>query len=123
MHRMNCILLDGSLCFDSRRFFASFVGIGLPLRLISELGPSAIIHRNTYFIAYYDESGRQMRCDKIVYGDLILSHTYEYYASGSLKSASIRSDDDDGGVIFFDEHGKRLAPEWRCNENIATCNE
>ncbi len=123
MHRMNCILLDGSLCFDSRRFFASFVGIGLPLRLISELEPSAIIHRNTYFVAYYDESGRQIRCDKMVYGDRILSHIYEYYAGGFLKSASIRSDDDDGGVIFFDEHGKRLAPEWRRNENIATCNE
>ena len=124
MNRMNCILLDGSLCFDSRRFFASFVGIGLPLRLISELEPSAIIHRNTYFIAYYNEAGRLTRCDKMVYGNRILSHVYEYHASGFLKSASIRSgDDDDGGVIFFDENGKRLAPEWRRNENIATCNE
>ena len=124
MNVMNCILLDRSLCFDSRRFFASFVGIGLPLRLISELEPSAIIHRNTYFVAYYDDVGRLTRCDKMVYGDRILSHAYEYYASGFLKSASIRSDDgDDGGVIFFDENGKRLAPEWRRNENIATCNE
>ena len=124
MNRMNCILLDRSLCFDSRRFFASFVGIGLPLRLISELEPSALIHRNTYFVAYYDEVGRLTRCDKMAYGDRILSHAYEYYASGCLKSASIRSDDDDdGGVIFFDENGKRRAPEWRRNENIATCNE
>ncbi len=124
MSRMNCILLDGSLCFDSRRLFASFVGIGLPLRLISELELSAIIHRNTYFIAYSDEFGRLIRCDKMVYGDRILSHVYEYHASGFLKSASIRSDDDDDGrVIFFDENGKRLAPEWRRNANTATCNE
>jgi antitoxin component YwqK of YwqJK toxin-antitoxin module len=60
----------------------------------------------------------------MVYGGRILFHIYEYYASGFLKSASIRSDDDDdGGVIFFDENGKRLAPEWGRNENIATCNE
>ncbi len=124
MNRMNCILLDGSLCFDSRRFFGSFVGIGLPLRLISELEPSAIIHRNTYFVAYYDDIGRLTRCDKMVYGDRILSHYYEYHATGFLKSASIRSDDDDdAGVIFFDETGKRLAPAWRRIENIATCNE
>ena len=64
-----------------------------------------------------------MRCDKMVYGDRILFHIYEYYAGGFLKSASIRSDNDDEGVIFFDEHGKRLAPEARRNENIATCNE
>ncbi len=121
---MNCILLDGSLCFYNRRFFASFVGIGLPLRLISELEPSAIIHRNTYFIAYYDDVGRLTRCDKMVYGDRILSHVYEYYVSGLLKSAGVRSDDDDdGGVIFYDENGERLAPEWRRNENITTCNE
>ena len=121
MNRMNCTLLDGSLCFDSRQFFASFVGIGLPLRLISELEPSAIIHRNTYFVAYYDEAGRQTRCDKMVYGDRMLSHLYEYYPSGLLKSASIRSDeDDDGGVIFFDENGMPLAPERRRNENMAT---
>ena len=121
MNRMNCILLDGSLCFDSRRLFASFVGIGLPLRLISELEPSAIIHRNTYFVAYYDEIGRLTRCDKMVYGDRILSHLYEYHASGFLKSASIRSDDDDGGgVIFFDENGEPLAQKRRRNEKIAT---
>ena len=114
MNKMNCILLDGSLCFDKRRFFASFVGIGLPLRLISELETSAIIHRNTYFIAYYDETGRLTRCDKMVYGDRILSHLYEYHANGFLKSASVRSDDDDeGGEIFFDENGKPLAPERR----------
>jgi len=124
MKRVNCILLDGSLCFDSRRFFASFVGIYLPLRLRSELEPSAIIHSNTYFIAYYDDIGRLTRCDKMVYGDRILSHVYEYYASGLLKSAGVRSDDDDdGGVIFYDENGERLAPEWRRNENIATRNE
>ena len=121
MNRMSCILLDGSLCFDSRRFFASFVGIGLPLRLISELERSAIIHRNTYFIAYYDEIGRLTRCDKMVYGDRILSHVYEYHASGFLKSASIRLDDDDGGgVIFFDENGEPLAQKRRRNEKIAT---
>ena len=64
------------------RFFASFVGTGLPLRLISELELSAIILRNTYFIAYYDEIGRLTRCDKMVYGDRVSSHIYEYYASG-----------------------------------------
>ncbi len=124
MSRMNCILMEESLCFDSRRFFSSFVGIGLPLCLISELEPSAIIHRNTYFVAYYDDVGRLTRYDKMVYGDRKLSHAYEYYASDLLKSASIRSDDDDDArVIFFDENGNRLAPEWRRNENIATCNE
>ena len=124
MNVMNCILRDGSLCFDSRRFFASFVGIGLPLRLISELEPSATIHRNTYFIAYYDDVGRLTRCDETVCGGRILSHVYEYYASGLLKSAGVRSDDDDDrGVIFYDENGEGLAPEWRRNESIATRNE
>ncbi len=92
--------------------------------MISELEASAITHRNTYFIAYYDDAGRLTRCDKMVYGELILSHVYEYYANGLLKSADVRSDDgDDRGVVFYDENGERLSPEWRRNENIATRNE
>jgi hypothetical protein len=47
---------------------------------------------------YYDEPGGLMRCDKMVYRDRILSHLYKYHASGFLKSASIRSDDDDEEV-------------------------
>ncbi len=122
MNRMNCILLDGSLCFDSRRFFASFAGVGLPLRLISELEPEAILHRNTYFDAYYDDAGRLMRADKMVYGDRILSHFYEYRASGLLKSASIRpqDDDDEGGAVFFDENGSPLRAKPCRSETIAT---
>jgi hypothetical protein len=60
----------------------------------------------------------------MVFADRILSHVYEYYANGLLKSAGVRSDDDDDrGVIFYDENGERLAPEWRRNESIATRNE
>jgi hypothetical protein len=76
------------------------------LRLVSEIEPSAIRHRNTFFVAYYDENEFLIGCDKMVCGDLIVSHSYEYYDSGALKSATLCWDDDERRTVFFDEEGR-----------------
>jgi Family of unknown function (DUF6156) len=87
------------------RYFLSYSGVSLPLRLVSPLAANELQNRNTYFRAVYDEADRLVSCEKLVYGEIELTHLYEYRANGVLSRARISMGDDEPTEILFDENG------------------
>ena len=55
------------------RYFLSYSGVSLPLRLVSPLAASELQNRNTYFRAVYDEADKLVSCEKLVYGEVELN--------------------------------------------------
>ena len=85
------------------RYFISYSGIKLPLNLVNQLDSTD--NRNTYYRAQYDENERLLICEKVVYGEVELTHQYEYHANGQLKSAQITNEDDEQQTLNFDNEG------------------
>lgn len=77
------------------RYFLSYAGVGLPLRLVQELDASDLRHRNTYFRAEYDAKGRPLSIAKLVYGEVELAHDYRWSDEGRLVEATVRQGDDE----------------------------
>lgn len=78
----------------TQRYFVSYSGIKLPLKLVNEINQAGLQNRNTYYCGYYDAAERLLRCQKIVYGEVESEHIYSYYANGALKQAQITEDDE-----------------------------
>ncbi|CAN2535458.1 hypothetical+protein [Methylocapsa aurea] len=91
---------------EDYRYFLTYSGVGLPLNLMSQLDPNDLNNRNTYFRARFDGAERLLVCEKLVYGEVELSHTYEYRAEGGLARALIVMGEDETEVLF-DENGKQ----------------
>jgi hypothetical protein len=77
------------------RYFLSYSGVQLPLQLVEELQESALKNRNTWFCADYDDAGRVIRIEKIVYGEVEMTHVYKYDSTGRLSEATVLSGDGD----------------------------
>ncbi len=95
--------------FEILRYFLATSGVKLPLKLVNQIEPTALTNRNTYIRAWYDGSDRLLRFEKLVYGDIELSHVYDYDTDGRLRRAEILMLDEDQTVLHFDENGQ-LAP-------------
>ncbi len=93
---------------EDYRYFLSYSGVKLPLRLVTPLEPGELQNRNTFFRAQYDEAGRIVCCEKMVYGEVELAHRYEYRADGVLARAEIHMGDDEPTEMLFDENGSPL---------------
>jgi Family of unknown function (DUF6156) len=89
------------------RYFVSYSGIKLPLKLVNEISEIGLLNRNTYYRGYFDNQDKLLLCQKIVYGEVESEHQYEYYDSGGLKDAQI-TDDDEVRKIHFNELGKMI---------------
>lgn len=76
------------------RYFVSYSGVKLPLRLVDPLEPAQLKHRNTFIRARFDAHDRLVECEKLVYGEVQLAHRYHYGADGALKRAEIVMDDE-----------------------------
>jgi hypothetical protein len=87
------------------RYFATYSGIKLPLRLVTPIDEAALANRNTFMRAYFDDAGRLRACEKVVYGEVELAHRYEYYANGALKRAEIVMLDEEPACLHFQEDG------------------
>lgn len=88
---------------ERTRYFLTYRGVGLPLRLAEELDAAGVEHRGTFYRASYDAAERLVRCEKIVYGEVELEHVYEYDAQGTLLQAKISSAGDEPQIISFAE--------------------
>ena len=97
--------MNASANANGPRYFLSYSGVSLPLRLVSPLKADELQHRNTYFRAVYDEADRLVSCEKLVYGEVELLHVYEYSADGVLARARISMGDDEPTELLFDENG------------------
>lgn len=100
--------LDNCAC----RYFISYSGVKLPLKLVNELpDESHLENRNTYFRGYFDTDQRLLLLEKLVYGDIELRHRYRYYPNGVLADAEITDADGEIDVLRFDENGTAIEDE------------
>lgn len=90
------------------RYFVSYSGVKLPLKLVNEMQDSDTANRNTFFCGYYDDQQRLMRCEKRVYGEIELRHNYTYDDYGVLRRAEITDMDGEINELVFDEQGKSI---------------
>jgi len=86
------------------RYFLTYRGTRLPLQLTEELRAGALRHRNTCFRARHDALDRLIRCEKLVYGEVEMSHSYEYDAVGRLCRAVITVGDEDPQTLYPNPH-------------------
>ncbi len=92
------------------RYYLSYRGVDPPSIMVGPIGPDALSNRNTYIRAYFDRAGVLRGFDKIVYGEVELSHRYRYHPNGRIRRAEIAVPDEDPGAVEFDEGGRRLSP-------------
>lgn len=85
------------------RFFVSYSGVRLPFNLVNPIAPEMLSHRNTFIRAYFDKAGKLRGFDKVVYGEVELSHRYQYHGNGALKRAEIAMPDEEPAALDFDE--------------------
>lgn len=71
------------------RYFLTYSGVKLPLRLVNELNEEETQNRNTYFCAAFDDRERLVLCQKRVYGEIEMEHRYSYHDNGALSRAVI----------------------------------
>lgn len=76
------------------RYFLTYSGVRMPLNLVRPLEASELQNRNTYFRATYDAAGRVATCEKLVYGEVELSHAYAYRPDGTLAHARVTMGDE-----------------------------
>jgi hypothetical protein len=74
------------------RYFVTYSGVKLPLRLVNQIQPLELENRNTYIRAQFDDQDRLVAVEKLVYGEVELAHRYEYQPDGALKAAHITMD-------------------------------
>ena len=90
------------------RYFVSYSGVQLPLKLVNELHADECTNRNTFFLGFFDMEQRLLRCEKRVYGEIELLHQYTYHENGSLQLAEITDADGEVTVLQFDNQGLSL---------------
>ncbi len=88
------------------RYFISYSGVKLPLKLVNEIDEGGLDNRNTFFKGYYDERNRLVRCEKRVYGETELLHNYAYDENNVLRQAEITDADGELTLLTFDEQGQ-----------------
>ena len=52
------------------RFFVSYTGVKLPLRLVTAIAPEQLSNRNTFIRGYFDAAGALTGFEKLVYGEM-----------------------------------------------------
>lgn len=90
------------------RYFVSYTGIKLPVKLVNPLELADLNNRNTFIRAFYDDQERLVAFEKMVYGAVEISHRYEYYPDGVVKRAEI-SMDDETTELNFDATGAMVS--------------
>jgi hypothetical protein len=90
------------------RYFVTYTGVKLPLKLVNELQASEVENRNTFFRGYFDSHDRLTGFDKLAYSEVELMHRYEYHGNGKLKLAEITDIDEEVTVLSYDAEGNQV---------------
>lgn len=85
----------------SERYFTSYSGVKLPLKLVGEIDTQDMGNRNTYFSARFNEADQLIVCEKRVYGETEFRHSYTYHPDGRLARAEINDGSDAPSVIDY----------------------
>ena len=89
------------------RYFVSYTGVKPPVRLVNPLQLADLSNRNTYIVATFDQQDRLTGFEKMVYGEVEISHKYEYDGEGVLRRAEIYMDEETT-EMRFDAQGALL---------------
>ena len=81
----------------------------LAAALLGAIDPAEFTHRNTYIRAYCAPAGVLKRFNKVVYGEVELTHRYEYRKNGVITKAEISGVDEESVSLCYDEAGVRTA--------------
>lgn len=84
------------------RYFASYSGVRLPLKLITPLHEDDLTRRITYFRGFYDQQSRLIALEKVVYGEIEFEHRYHYHADGSIHRAELREPGEEVRLMDFE---------------------
>ena len=93
--------IDTPVC----RYYTSYTGVQLPLKLVNELGNADLDRRITYFKGHYDQHQRLTMIEKMVYGEVEFTHRYEYSDDNTLRKAVVVEFDEEPRALVFDEAG------------------
>jgi hypothetical protein len=91
------------------RFFVSYSGVKMPFNLVNAIAEESLSNRNTFIRAYFDKAGLLTGFDKVVYGEVELTHRYEYHDNGALRRAEVAMLDENAVVMCFDKQGTRTS--------------
>ncbi|MGQ0682633.1 DUF6156 family protein [Bradyrhizobium sp.] len=91
------------------RFFVSYSGVRLPFNLVNAITEEALSNRNTFIRAYFDSAGTLTGFDKLVYGEVELSHRYRYHGNGRLGRAEIVMLGEERTTLVFNEAGMQVS--------------
>ncbi len=83
------------------RYFTSYSGVKLPLKLVGELDEADMRNRNTFFRGHFDGTGQLIACEKIVYGETEFRHDYRYHPDGRLARAEIEDGSGEPSVVDY----------------------
>lgn len=93
---------------EIRRYFTTYTGVKLPFKLVNLLEAGEVENRNTYFLGIFDAEDRLTGFDKVVYGEIELSHRYRYHVNGALSQAEITDIDGEVSILNFAADGSSL---------------
>lgn len=82
------------------RYFVTYSGVKLPLKLVNELDEAGLNNRNTFYRGYFDTNDNLILCQKIVYGEVESEHKYTYGTDGSIQHARITEGDEVQEINF-----------------------
>jgi hypothetical protein len=83
------------------RYFTSYSGARLPLKLVGELAEGDMRNRNTYFRGSFNATAQLISCEKVVYGEIEFRHSYRYHPDGKLAHAEIDDGSGDTSVLDY----------------------
>ena len=83
------------------RYFTSYSGSRLPLKLVGELDEGDMRNRNTYFRGSFNAAEQLLSCEKIVYGEAEFRHDYSYHPDGRLARAVIDDGSDAPATVDY----------------------
>lgn len=84
------------------RYFVTYSGVKLPLKLLNELDIAQLQNRNTYFCGYFDAQDRLIKLQKFVYSEIELEHRYRYRDDGVLVHAEVVDAEGEVTAMSFD---------------------
>ncbi len=84
-----------------QKYYLSYTGAQLPLKMVNALEEAEIQNRNTYFGVCVDEKDQTTLIHKVVYGEIELEHRYGYDDSGKLAWAEILDDEGEIQTLHF----------------------
>lgn len=95
-----------------RRYFISYTGVQLPLKLVNKLDRKGVDKRITYFTGYYDDNECLKIIEKVVYGEIEFSHHYEYGEDGILIKAIMIENDELPRSLMFNKLGEPIEVDY-----------